>query len=117
MGPYAGADLVRKVFDHTLTDGTDQSHLPVALLSYPHRLIDRSTFLFNETDINPAVAMAEIAEQLAGLGATVVGMPCNTAHAPPIFDVMVERLAETAPGLRALNMIDEARLAHLEARA
>ena len=34
MGPYAGLDLVRKIFDQT-TASTDQEHLDVILLSTP----------------------------------------------------------------------------------
>ena len=66
MGPYAGLDLVRKIFDRTRA-GVDQEHLPVALLSYAHRIQDRSAFLFDETTENPALAIAEVARQLDGL--------------------------------------------------
>jgi aspartate racemase len=106
MGPYAGLDLARKVFDQT--DAThDQDHLPVALLSYPSRIIDRSTFLRGETDENPADALFEIARQLDALGAVVAGIPCNTAHAPVIFSRIVERLEDGGHRLRLLHMIDE----------
>lgn len=106
MGPYAGLDLVRKIFD--LTDASrDQEHLPVALLSYPGRIRDRSTFLFEESGENPAEAIAAIASQLDELGAVVAGVPCNTAHSPAIFDVVQERLRDAGASMRLLNMIDE----------
>ena len=34
MGPYAGLDLVQKIFDHTRAK-TDQSHIPVSMISIP----------------------------------------------------------------------------------
>lgn len=106
MGPYAGLDLIRKIFDLTDAD-RDQDHLPVALLSYPGRIRDRSTFLFEKSGPNPAEAIATIARQLDDLGATVAGMPCNTAHAPAIFDVILQRLRDAGASLQLLNMIDE----------
>jgi aspartate racemase len=106
MGPHAGYDLAEKILTQTAAR-TDQEHLPVALLSYPERLVDRSTFLYDETDENPAYALADIARRLEGAGAVVAGMPCNTAHAPGIFDVIVEELDRTGHGIRLLHMIEE----------
>lgn len=106
MGPYAGLDLVRKIFDLTEAD-RDQDHLPVALLSYPGRIRDRSEFLFGKVGENPAEAIAGVALQLDRLGTHVAGIPCNTAHAPAIFDVVQERLREAGASLRLLNMIRE----------
>lgn len=111
MGPHAGLDLVRNILNQTRAR-TDQAHLPVALLSLPDRIVDRSRFLFNETDANPARAIAAIARQLDELGATVAGIPCNTAHAPPIFDTVVDELQRTGHTIRLLHMI-EATVAHL----
>lgn len=106
MGPYAGLDLVKKVFDNT-TASRDQEHLPVALLSYPDRIIDRSTFLFGKTDVNPGHALADIARLLEQAGAVVACMPCNTAHAPAIFDTIESDLASTGNRIRMVHMIRE----------
>lgn len=107
MGPYAGLDLVRKIFDLTPAS-RDQDHLPVALLSFPHRICDRSTYLFDETQPNPVPALTEIARQLDTVGATVAAMPCNTAHSPPIFDAIAGALQASGHTIRLLNMIEEA---------
>ena len=107
MGPYAGLDLVRKIFDETQAH-TDQEHLPVALLSYSHRILDRSAYLFGEITENPAHAIAEVARRLDGLGATVAGLPCNSAHAPAIFDAVNAQLRASGHRIRLLHMIDEA---------
>ena len=106
MGPHAGLDLVRNIFNQTRAR-TDQEHLPVALLSLPDRIVDRARFLFNETDENPAAALADIARQLDALGATVAGMPCNTAHAPAIFDAVTADLHRTGHTIRMVHMIEE----------
>lgn len=106
MGPYAGLDLVRKIFD--LTDARkDQEHYSVALLSFPGRIRDRSTFLFEKSGDNPADAIADIALELDAIGAVAAGIPCNTAHAAPIFDVILRRLEEGGAGMKLLHMIRE----------
>ena len=106
MGPYAGLDLVQKVFDETQA-GTDQEHLPVALLSYSHRIQDRSEYIFGRTSNNPATAIADVARDLHRLGARVAGIPCNSAHAPPIYDVLCDDLRRSDHEIRILHMIRE----------
>ncbi len=107
MGPYAGLDLVRKIFDQTQA-ALDQEHLPVAMLSYAHCIQDRSAYLFGEAAENPAYAIAEVARRLDGLGATVAGIPCNSAHAPRIFDAVKAQLCASGHRIRLLHMIEEA---------
>ncbi len=106
VGPYAGLDLAAKVFDQTCAR-RDQEHLPVALLSLPHTIADRTAYLLGEAVENPAFALAEVVRGLETLGATVVGIPCNTAHAPRIFDVLLAELARTGSRARVLHMIHE----------
>ncbi len=108
-GPYAGLDLVQKIFDHTLAK-TDQEHLPVALLSYPGEIPDRSAFLLGKTEKNPGIALARIVRQLESLGASVVGIPCHTAHASPIFDVMKNELAREGSRAQVLHIAEQTAL-------
>jgi len=103
VGPYAGLDLAQKIFDQTKAT-CDQEHLPVAVLSAPHRIADRTAFLLGLTDENPALAITEVIQELHACGASVVGIPCNTAHAAPIFSEIVKRLP---PGVQLAHMIDE----------
>lgn len=56
-------------------------------------------------NVNPGYPLAAIVEELTGLGATAIGIPCNTAHAPVILDVVLERL-RGAP-VRFVHMIEE----------
>ncbi len=108
-GPYAGLDLVHKIFDHTLAS-TDQEHLPVALLSYPGEIPDRSAFLLGKSEENPGIALAHIVRQLESLGASVVGIPCHTAHAPLIFDSMKNELAREGSRAQVLHIAEQTAL-------
>jgi len=105
-GPYAGLDLLRKVFDSTLAE-SDQDHLDAVLLSVPSGIPDRTEFLLGRTGLNPAFAIAEVLIRLESAGATVAGIPCNTAHAEGIFEVIVERLRQRECRIRLLHMIEE----------
>jgi aspartate racemase len=115
LGPNAGLLLVERIFASTVAS-RDQDHLPIALLSYADRIPDRSAFLAGEAAVNPAGPMLEVAAALAGLGARVAGVACNTAHVPAIWDVFIEGLPGRAPGLRVLHLVDEA-VAHVAERA
>lgn len=106
VGPYAGLDLTRKVFDQTLA-GSDQEHLPVILVSRPGQIADRTEYLLGRVDTNPAFAIARIIGTLERAGATVIGIPCNTAHAPAIFDRIISELERAGSAVRVLHMIRE----------
>ena len=103
MGPYAGLDLVQKIFDNTRAK-TDQGHIPVSMISIPHSIEDRTKFLLDNSLRNPAIAIADVIHKLRGQGATVIGMPCNTAHAGPIFDEIQNRIP---PNIFFAHMIQE----------
>ncbi len=113
VGPFAGLDLQRKILDQTAAV-RDQDHLPVIAVSWPGLIPDRTDFLLGRTSENPAWPMLEQLRLLAGAGATVAGIPCNTAHAPAIFDVIRAGVAEFERPLRLLHMIEET-AAHLQA--
>ena len=106
VGPYAGLDLTKKIFDQTLA-GSDQEHLPVILVSRPDEIADRTEYLLGRVDTNPALAIARVIGTLERAGATVVGIPCNTAHAPAIFDRIIGELERSGSAVRVLHMIRE----------
>ena len=91
MGPYAGLDLVKKIFDETDAK-TDQEHIPVSMLSSPQTIADRTKFLTGESPENPAIAISKVIHKLYAQGATVIGMPCNTAHADLIFNEILNHI-------------------------
>ena len=103
MGPYAGLDLVRKIFDLTQAN-QDQDHVPIAMISVPHKITDRTKFLEGETDINPGIEISNIVRQLSDQGASVIGMPCNTAHSSKIIKEVYNSIPE---GITFVNMVSE----------
>jgi len=106
MGPYAGLDLARKVFDNTIAS-RDQEHLPLVLVSAPEEIEDRTLFLTGKSNRNPAESIFPIISSLEQAGATVAGIPCNTAHAPQIFDPLAAKIKEAGYRVRLLHMIKE----------
>lgn len=106
VGPHAGVDLMKKVFDQTLA-GSDQEHVDALLISQPSGIRDRTEYLLGKVEENPGKALASILLRLEDAGATVAGIPCNTAHADPIFNLILEILKETGSRIQLLNMIKE----------
>lgn len=110
VGPAAGLDLARKVLQETGAD-RDQAHIHMVLLSFPAEIPDRTAFLQGRESISPGHAIGRLISTMADLGASVVGIPCNTAHASPIFNVILESTAKLLSRTRVLHMIDETALA------
>ena len=106
MGPAAGIDLADKIILNTAA-ATDQEHLAQVLVTEPAVVGDRTAFLLGKSKTNPAFSIARILLKLEAYGATVAGIPCNTAHAPPIFKRIEQKLEENHSGLTLLNMIEE----------
>ena len=76
------------------------------LTSTPRSIGDRTEFLL-EGGSNPAEGLYRNALQLISLGASTLIVPCNTAHAPPIFDVLKMKLHDSHPEVTLLHMIEE----------
>lgn len=105
LGPYAGLDLVRSIFDETDAHA-DQEHLPVALLSYPGRIPDRATWLADASAPSPLPGMLHVLRRLDDAGCAVAGIPCNTAHAPALYDRLQDGLDADGRDLRLLHIVD-----------
>lgn len=101
----AGADAAQKIFENT-NAATDQEHIDLYLTSTPRSIGDRTEFLL-EGGSNPAEGLYRNALQLISLGASTLIVPCNTAHAPPIFDVLKMKLHDSHPEVTLLHMIEE----------
>ncbi len=106
VGPFAGIDLLGKIAAETAVS-RDQDHLTVLNWSQPAQIVDRSEYLLGEVDENPAAALATQVRRLAQMGAGVVGIPCNTAHAPRIFNQIRAELAAANCDVQLLHMIEE----------
>ena len=106
VGPYTGTDLAEKIFNETCA-GKDQEHLPVALLSLPHKITDRTEYLLGKTKENPAYAVSEVISMLEMLGSYAIGIPCNTMHVPEIFNTIQSELDKKGSKVHLVNMLDE----------
>ena len=106
VGPYAGLDLVRNIFDQTLAR-SDQEHMDVVMLSMPSSITDRTEFLLDQSGENPGLGIAGVINRLEAAGATVAGIPCNTAHADEIFSRTVNELQQAGSKIRLLNLVEE----------
>ena len=91
MGPAATLDFLTKLQQFTPAE-TDQDHLRV-LVDINPKVPDRNTF---SADAGPV--LAEMAGALAGAGAEVLAIACNTAHAHA-------DLIQRASGLPLVDMI------------
>lgn len=122
VGPLAGLDLAAKIVANSKAV-RDQEHLPFILASLPELIPDRTSYLLEMANNEgasgerlpwgPAEGLIEVLKKLAQSGARLIAVPCNTAHAEPIFAPLraeAERL-----GLELVNMLEEtaAYLAHL----
>lgn len=106
VGPFAGLDLLGKVLAQTVA-ARDQDHLPILHLSWPGPIPDRTEYLLGRVAENPAGPLLAQLRLLSEMGATVAGIPCNTAHAPAIFDPLREGVARFEQPLRLLHLIEE----------
>lgn len=111
VGPMAGVALHAKIIENTLTDGSDQDHLTVLHLSRSSGVPDRTEWLLDRGRPDPAAGMADVfadaARALPGVR-LVGGVPCNTFHAPPVWDRFVADLGTRAVHVELVNMLREA---------
>jgi aspartate racemase len=105
-GPFAGLDLLKKLFEQTLADG-DAGHLNVIGWFASSQLPDRTAYLLDSSKPNPGYAMAAQTLALEKSGAQLAAIPCNTAHAPVIFDCMRAELKAAGSQVQFLNMLQE----------
>jgi aspartate racemase len=98
MGPLATIDFMHKVLVATPVE-TDQEHVPVIVSSIP-QVPDR-TAAFRGDGVSPLAAMIASGRRLVRAGASLVVIPCNTAHL--WFDDV-----QAALGLPMLHLVDAA---------
>ena len=97
MGPAATVDLMRRLVERTPAMD-DADHLHVIVESNP-KIPSRIAHLIEGTGEDPTPELARIARNLEQAGATLLAMPCNTAHfyAPAI---------QAAVKIPLLNMVE-----------
>ncbi len=112
VGPAAGTLLHNYIIENTLTDGTDQDHLDVYHFSRSSDIPDRTESLENGTTERPVFGMYKtfkIAASAINIDNkyAVAGIPCNTFHAPEIFEKFKKLMKEFEPKIKIVNMIEE----------
>lgn len=111
VGSYAGCVLhqhILKEMESIFHPQRDQDYLPVFHLAWPSVVTNRTEFLLGREAFNPAFGALEVMKLFQTLAEQlnehlVVGIPCNTFHAKPIFDVFQSHLA--CPNLKVLHLI------------
>jgi len=112
MGPQAGVALHEAIIKFTPVK-KDQDHFSVVLMTYPEALVDRTAFLEGSTPINPADGILEVIGKLVEAGAEVIGIPCNTSHAPEIFNPIQEDVYHRNQQTRLIHLPSEV-ICHLQ---
>lgn len=116
MGPWVDPLLLRKILQYQAALGMrrDQDAAPLVLAQFAGLIEDRTEYLVSLESAgaagNPAVNVARIARMLAASGARVLGIPCNTFHAGPIFTRFEQEVADLTSGpdpVRIVHMIRE----------
>ena len=111
----AGVELHRKIIEQTIATG-DQDHFDLIHLSASRIIGDRTEYLLGNSDQNPGLNMtAAVRLAIHGLvddsgrlnTSVVVGVPCNTFHAPVIFESFRRELARLGPNLTVVHMLQE----------
>ena len=77
MGPLATADFFAKLIMETPAE-REEDHVPVLLLSDP-RIPPRPPAILAGAE-SPLPVLRTLRDRLVGAGATLLAMPCNTAH-------------------------------------
>jgi len=77
MGPAATADFFAKLIEETPA-ARDEDHIPTLIVSDP-RLPSRPAAILGD-GASPLQALLAIRDKLLAAGATLLAMPCNTAH-------------------------------------
>jgi len=112
MGPLATADFFRKLIDATPANYDDE-HIPVLIHSVPQVPSRLAAILHGGPSPLPALLAAR--DRLLNAGATMLAMPCNTAHhwyddlvagCPVPFIHIVDAVTDLLPaGARELGIV------------
>ena len=106
IGPYAGLDFLRNIFNNTKAL-KDQEHIDCVLVSCPSIIPDRTEYILSSGGMeNPAIGLFESAKKLHAAGVSYAVAACNTAHAGRIYGPFRDMVKESLPGLTIVNMLE-----------
>ncbi len=83
----------------------DQAYPNVILASFGAHIPDRTGYLLGEHSHNPAGPIAKVLNALGAAGASVAGIPCNTAHSPEIWSKICSHLDQNGRRPVLINMV------------
>lgn len=98
LGPMATVYFYEMLTAHTQA-ASDRDHIDMIISSHA-TTPDRTAYILGHSDQNPLPVMIEDAKRLVAYGATLLTLPCNTAHF--FYDAL--RAAVSVP---ILNIIEE----------
>ena len=97
LGPIATAHFLELIIRMTQAD-TDQEHLDIIIYNRPS-IPDRTGYILDPTKPNPLPEMIRVGNALARQGASLIAIPCMTAH---YFHADLTRYIE-APIIHAIH--------------
>ncbi len=106
MGPYAGMDLERKVFD-CVNAKSDQDYPDVMTVSFSRLIPDRTYYILHPDTENPCTGIEYVIQKLANMGATHIAIPCNTAHSPVIMNQVRRFIEINGIEVTLMNIVEE----------
>ena len=109
IGPEAGVYLHNKIVKLTKAK-KDQEHFSIIHMAYFRMKLSIVVVTCSSPKIipTPGISVYNIIERLYISGAQVIGVPCNTCHARPIFDLVETKVRENLHSkITLLNMIYE----------
>ena len=98
LGPMASVYFYELLTAHTAAK-KDSDHIDL-ILSSRASTPDRTAFILGESEEDPAPVMCEEARRLERAGATLIAIPCNTAH-------FFYRQIREAVSVPVINIIEE----------
>lgn len=109
----AGLDLHRKIIERTPDAEKDQDHLRILHACFPDMIYDRTDALAQGSPEIPARGMAQVISSAERTSEalqmqSVAAIPCNTFHAPEIWDIFLQELQTASCRVRIIHMIEAA---------
>ena len=108
----AWVDFHKKIIENTFSENGDQWHLDVIHMSRSSDVTDRTAFLLNQDLENPAEGMFRNLKKICRAiddfdKKLIFWVPCNTFHAPVIFNQLLQLVKDHKLEVEVLHMIDE----------
>jgi len=105
MGPFSGIELEKTIFNNSEAI-IDQDFPSVIHISNSSKIPSRNDYLLGKGE-TPAQEIFYTIESLSIAGATVIGIPCNQAHAPEIFIDVKNMVNARGLNVSLINMLED----------